>query len=126
MYLGRMGRPKKTAKRTKSRFRKETPAKPKVTQVEIELAEEETTQVAFRLSAGLLAALDTEAKLLRSRTPGVTFTRADAMRSILSAYNADPVHVEALRKIDEVEQAKIATIMAEQERRDEQRRATAR
>lgn len=85
--------------------------------VHVELVEEETTQVAFRLSAGLLAALDTEATILGSRTPGVTFTRADAMRSILSAYNADPVHVEALQKIQIEHRLRFEQARLEQEHR---------
>lgn len=104
-----MGRPKAAKKKSKPKVA------PNV--VHVELVEEETTQVAFRLSAGLLAALDTEATILGSRTPGVTFTRADAMRSILSAYNADPAHVDALKEIREGERVRFERARLEQEHR---------
>ncbi len=45
---------------------------------------EPTTQVAFRLSDRLLSRVDRHAKQLGKSHPGVKFTRADAVRDLLT------------------------------------------
>ncbi len=45
---------------------------------------EPTTQVAFRFSNRLLARVDRHAKRLGRQQPGITFTRADAVRDLLT------------------------------------------
>lgn len=54
---------------------------------------EATTQVAFRLPESLLKRLDRHAERLSQEHPGLTFTRVDALRTLLT------------RALDEVEAA---------------------
>lgn len=50
---------------------------------------EPTTQVAFRLADRLLSRVDRHAKKLSKEHPGIQFTRADAVRDLLTrALNA--------------------------------------
>jgi len=57
---------------------------------------EPTTQVAFRLADRMLARLDRHAKRLGKEHAGIKFTRADAVRDLLT------------RALDDVEQRKSA------------------
>ena len=45
---------------------------------------EGTTQVAFRLSDGMIAKLDAYAAWMSDNTPGLSITRADAVRVLLT------------------------------------------
>jgi len=45
---------------------------------------EETIQVGFRLPVELVEAMDKYVEALRKRTPGLSVTRADAVRMLLS------------------------------------------
>ena len=45
---------------------------------------EETTQLAFRLPASLVARVDAYAKRLNAATPGLDVTRTDAVRALLT------------------------------------------
>ncbi|MDQ3341486.1 MAG: hypothetical protein M4D80_40545 [Myxococcota bacterium] len=45
---------------------------------------EPTTQVAFRFAKRLLARVDRHAKRLGRQQPGITFSRADAVRDLLT------------------------------------------
>lgn len=45
---------------------------------------EPTQQVAFRLPAPLVARLDAHAAKMSAEQPGMTFTRADAVRTLLT------------------------------------------
>ena len=49
-----------------------------------EMAKEPTTQVAFRLPDSLIARLDRHVERMGKEHPGLDFTRADAVRSLLT------------------------------------------
>jgi hypothetical protein len=49
-----------------------------------EMAKEPTTQVAFRLPDSLIARLDRHVERMSKENPGLDFTRADAVRSLLT------------------------------------------
>jgi len=55
---------------------------------------EPTTQVAFRLADRMLARIDRHAKRMGKDRPGLTFTRADAVRDLLT---------QALESVEDVE-----------------------
>lgn len=48
------------------------------------MPKETTTQVAFRLPDGLLKRLDRHVERMTAENPGLEFTRADAVRSLLT------------------------------------------
>ena len=48
------------------------------------MAKEPTTQVAFRLPDSLLKRLDRHAERMNAENPGLDFSRADALRSLLT------------------------------------------
>lgn len=48
------------------------------------MAKEPTTQVAFRLPDGLLKRLDRHVERMNAENPGLEFSRADAVRSLLT------------------------------------------
>jgi len=49
-----------------------------------QMAKEPTTQVAFRLPDGLIARLDRHTERMTKENPGLEFSRADAVRSLLT------------------------------------------
>jgi hypothetical protein len=51
---------------------------------ETDMAKEPTTQVAFRLPDSLIARLDRHVERMTKEHPGLDFTRADAVRSLLT------------------------------------------
>ena len=51
---------------------------------ETDMAKEPTTQVAFRLPDSLIARLDRHVERMSQENPGLDFTRADAVRSLLT------------------------------------------
>jgi hypothetical protein len=59
-----------------------------------QMAKEPTTQVAFRLPDSLLTRLDRHVERMGKEHPGLDFSRADAMRSLLT------------RALDQIEGAK--------------------
>jgi hypothetical protein len=59
-----------------------------------QMSKEPTTQVAFRLPDGLIARLDRHVERMGKEHPGLDFSRADAVRSLLT------------RALDQVEGAK--------------------
>jgi hypothetical protein len=61
-----------------------------------QMTKEPTTQVAFRLPDGLIARLDRHVERMGKEHPGLDFSRADAVRSLLT------------RALDQVEGAKRA------------------
>jgi hypothetical protein len=58
----------------------------------------ETMQVAFRLPAKLVARLDQHVERMRRLSPGVAFTRADAVRSLLTVALTTAEEAEAVAK----------------------------
>ena len=46
--------------------------------------EPKTIQVAFRLEPSLVARLDRHAKRMAERTPGLSYTRVDAVKALLT------------------------------------------
>lgn len=54
------------------------------TEKEPTMAKEPTTQVAFRLPDSLLERLDRHVKRMDAENPGLEFSRADAVRSLLT------------------------------------------
>jgi len=51
---------------------------------ETDMAKERTTQVAFRLPDSLIARLDRHVERMSKEHPGLDFSRADAVRSLLT------------------------------------------
>jgi hypothetical protein len=49
-----------------------------------DMASESTTQVAFRFPDGLVARIDRHVERMKVATPGIDFSRADAVRSLLT------------------------------------------
>jgi hypothetical protein len=49
-----------------------------------DMGREPTTQVAFRLPDSLLKRVDAHVKRMEAELPGLTFTRVDAVRSLLT------------------------------------------
>jgi len=62
-----------------------------------DMAKEPTTQVAFRLPDSLIARLDRHVERMTKEHPGLDFSRADAVRSLLT------------RALDEIEGASAPT-----------------
>ena len=62
------------------------------------MAAEQTTQVAFRFPDPLVKRIDRHAQRMEQATPGVTFSRADAVRSLLTRALDEAEATEKQRK----------------------------
>lgn len=90
-----MKNPRPTKKKPQSK-RTAPPSSSPTTETGIQL-EDDSVQLGLRVPRSLLGALDVEATVLGIKTPGITFTRSDAMRSILTRALNDKENIEILQ-----------------------------